>query len=154
MKEKIAEFNQSNIGKIIIKTTIGIILSLALFFLIYGLSTNKNASDVSNSGFACFGLLVAIAFFDFGNQTGLLDSYKYGFTFIFGAFGRINRAKYGDTYQDYKAYMDNKREEKRDTFYKYSYFIYLGLSLVYLVVAIVYFCLSKQYVNNYSISLN
>lgn len=149
MKEKIEEFRQSNVGKLIIKIIIGVILSLTLFFIIYGLSENKNYNDVSNSSFACFGLLVALAFFDFGNQTGFLDSYKYGFTFIFGAFGRINRAKYGDTYQDYKAYMDNKREEKKDSLYRFSYFVYLGISLIYLIVAIIYLCLAKQYYINY-----
>ncbi len=153
MKEKLKEFNESTLGKIIIKLIVGIVISLIIFLSIY-LSSKKNYQDVSNASFACFGVLVGLSFFSYGNQGGLFDAYKYGFTYLFGSFGRLTRIKYGNTYQDYKVYMDSKREEKSDTYYRFTFLVYLGLALVYLIVAIVFLYMWNAYIRQQTALIN
>lgn len=153
MKEKLKELNESTLGKAIIKLIVGIIISLVIFLAIY-FSSKKNYQDISNASFACFGTLVGLSFFSYVNQEGLFDAYKYGFTYLFGSFGRLTRIKYGNTYQDYKIYMDNKREEKSDTYYKFTFLVYLGLSIIYLIVAIVFLCMWNDYIRQQNALIN
>ena len=153
MKEKLKEFNESTVGKAVIKLIAGSIISIALFLIIYFTSNDKNYQTISNASFTCFGVLVGLSFFSFGNQNGFFDAYKYGFTYIFGSFGRLTRMKYGNTYQDYKVYMDNKREEKSDTYYKFTFLVYLILSIIFLVIAIIYLNLWNGYVAQQQVTI-
>ncbi len=144
MNGKDTDFFESTFWSIFLRGLISSIVSLAFFFLIWGLS-KRSYQDVSNASFACFALLIVVSFFSLGYSKGYFDSYVYGLSFFFGPVGRGIRIKYGNTYSNYKHSKELSREGKSfNAFYSLTYFIE---ALIFLIFAIVYLILFNNSIN-------